>query len=226
MEPLKQKTPDSEKYTLACPDVDLEQIKRSFENIPRDPHFEAGYRCRTQSRYRLQDGAMRLLDRFPLFQPSAINPLENYGGIVRDYDDLPAWLAESPHFLRLVKTWLSFVPYDVQDFSAHQIRTEGGGKPVPEGRHRDGYDHVALFVVNRHNISRQSARTTVWDSLTDARLLDNVLLEEGDLLCLKDTDVLHFTSALEPSADANDSYRDVIILTTPDHSKIYDRYHR
>ncbi|MHB8623861.1 MAG: 2OG-Fe dioxygenase family protein [Sulfuricaulis sp.] len=200
------------------PRVDLGKLKTSFERIPLDPHFAPGYRCRTQSRFAIRnDGHLELLPAVPLYQTLDINPLQGYGGIYREYADVPRWLQDSPDFEALVNVWLSHVPCEVKTFSAHQIRTNGSGLPVPEGRHRDGYDWVGLYVVHRHNINPACAKSTIWWEKTEEILMQGVL-QEGELLTIDDQMVTHYTTGLVPENPDDPSYRDVFIFTVPDHS--------
>lgn len=204
---------------ITRPDVDLAEIQRAFDGIPRDPYLKVGIRHRTQSRFRYEPDRFVLLERVDLYQSSEINPLEQYGGIIRTYPDMPEWVQTSPAFRAVIDHWLSLVPVAVEEFSAHQIRTVGDGMPVPEGRHRDGYEYVAVYVVKRQGITADSARTTVWDVATDERIIDEVVLRDGEMVCFDDRLVLHDVSPLVPSGKLADAYRDVIILTFPDHSK-------
>jgi hypothetical protein len=204
---------------ITRPNADLAELQRTFDGIPRDPYLKVGVRHRTQSRFRYEPDRLVLLDRVDLYQSSDINPLEQYGGIVRTYPDMPAWVQTSPAFRAFIDHWLSLLPVPVTEFSAHQIRTVGDGSPVPEGRHRDGYEFVAVFVAKRHGITADCARTTVWDAATDERIIDEVVLDDGEMVTFDDRLVLHDVSPLVPAGDVADAYRDVIILTYPDHSK-------
>ncbi|HEY6798667.1 MAG TPA: 2OG-Fe dioxygenase family protein [Kineosporiaceae bacterium] len=204
---------------ITRPDLDLSELRRSFVDIPRDPYLTVGVRHRTQTRYRIEPDRLVALERVQLFQSTDINPLQQYGGIKREYPDLPGWLQTSSAFRALVDHWLSLVPVPVGEFSAHQIRTVGDGMPVPEGRHRDGYEYVAVFVVERHAIRDGCARTTVWDAATDEPVLQDVVLHDGEMVSFDDRLVLHDVTPLVPSGAVAKAYRDVIILTYPDHSK-------
>jgi len=210
------------KLQITRPDVDLVELQRTFDGIPRDPYLKVGVRHRTQSRFRYEPDRLVLLERVDLYQSEDINPLEQYGGIVRTYSDMPEWVQTSAAFRGFIDHWLSLVPVPVTEFSAHQIRTVGDGMPVPEGRHRDGYEFVAVYVVERKGITADCARTTVWDAATDELLVDGVVLDEGEMVSFDDRLVLHDASPLVPSGNVAHAYRDVIILTYPDHSKTLD----
>jgi hypothetical protein len=71
----------------------------------------------------------------------------------------------------------------------------------------------------RGETAADCARTTVWDAATDERIIDEVVLDDGEMVTFDDRLVLHDVSPLVPAGDVADAYRDVIILTYPDHSK-------
>ncbi|MFK4298181.1 hypothetical protein ABH924_003342 [Arthrobacter sp. GAS37] len=206
---------------ITTPALDLYELQESFENIPLDKHFEGGYRHRTQSRFSFQDGTIVRLENVELFQSSDINPLENYGGIRRDYNDLPEGIEDNASFKALIQHWAAGIDAPAFNFSAHQIRTLGAGQPVPEGRHRDGYEYVGVFVVDRHDITDESALTSVWEIGTDKKIVDNVVLRPGELVSFDDRRVIHDASPLIPINEST-ARRDVIILTYPDHREILE----
>lgn len=209
-------------YDIITPHLDLGVIQDTFSEIPTDVHFGGSDRYRTQSRMKYSNGKIKRLEVAPLFQSSDINKLENYGGIKRDYDELPEGIEENDEFVKLVEAWAADRFGPEFDFSAHQIRTVNGGDPVPEGRHRDGYEFVGVFVANRWNLTRDSATTTVWDIHTDEVLYGPQALEAGQMVVFDDRRVIHDASPLSP-AGAGQAGRDVFILTYPDHQVILNQ---
>lgn len=206
---------------ITTPELALGELQASFENIPLDKHFKGGYRHRTQSRFAYQDGTIVRLENADLYQSSDINRLENYGGIRRDYNDLPEGIEDNAAFKALIEHWAEGIDKTSFNFSAHQIRTLGSGEPVPEGRHRDGYEYVGVFVVDRKDITDESALTNVWEIDTDTKIVDNVVLQPGQLVSFDDRRVIHDASPLVPVNEST-ARRDVIILTYPDHREILE----
>jgi hypothetical protein len=204
---------------LIClnPELDLSVIKRTFDQIPLDPHFEPGYRYRTQSMFRIKsNGDFELLPRKPLYQPQYINSYENYGGKIREYDDIPTWIIQDINFKKLITSWFETLPITTDRFSVHQIRTTtNGGETVPEGRHRDGYEYIGVFVVNRQNITEDSATSTVWLGNTSIELYNGVL-KEGMLISFDDKLVTHNVNGITALNPEEKCLRDVLILTVPD----------
>lgn len=205
------------KFIVIKPNINNDVIKKSFNFIPLDPYFDGGYRYRTKSRIQvLEDGSLKLLEKKDLYQPSHINSYVNYGGISRSYQDIPEWLVTNENFVKLIKYWLDTIPKKIDIISVHQIRTATNfGKTVPEGRHRDGYDYIAVYVVARHNIVDNCALTKVWCNETNNIIFENYL-DEGNLISFDDNLVTHYTSDIISENENNECYRDVLILTCPD----------
>ncbi|HSK38619.1 MAG TPA: 2OG-Fe dioxygenase family protein [Arenibaculum sp.] len=199
--------------------IDTASIRDGLDETPHDKHFGQGWRHRSMSRFALlPDGGFVKQEAKPLYQSNSINPIENYGGIYRDYAELPDALVSSPAFARLVQVWRETVPVPFDRFSAHHIRTRAPGAPVPEGRHRDGYEFVGMCVLQRRSIDGSSGVTQFWDRGSDEEVLRQ-MIEEGQFAIFDDRDYLHYTSDVRPS-DASGGVRDVLIFTIPEHGDI------
>ncbi|EXH75598.1 MULTISPECIES: 2OG-Fe dioxygenase family protein [Acinetobacter calcoaceticus/baumannii complex] len=202
------------------PQLDLVEIQASFMFVPYDQYFSKGSRYRTTSRVEIgSDGKYKLLDKIPLYQPNYVNNIESYGGIQRDYDDVPLSFINSHSFDIMIKEWIKNIPFKVKTFSIHQIRTTDEGNPTPEGAHKDGTDWTGVFIVNRHNIKDDSGSSVYWDN--DKNLLLNETLEVGSLITHNDQFFIHCASPIKKLMKNEPSYRDVIVLTVPEHGVNY-----
>lgn len=207
-----------------------DSIRAALDDTPHDKHFGEVYRHRSMSRFQVRaDGDIEQLPAKPLWQSNEINPLEDYGGIYRDYAELPPALVASPEFRKLVDVWLRVLPFDCETFSVHHIRTRAPGAPVPEGRHRDGYEFVGLCILQRARVAPESGVTKFWNRESDELVFDGVL-GEGDFAIFDDRDHLHYTSEVAPQDEGasglngQGAVRDVLIFTVPDHGQISPEY--
>ncbi len=206
-------------------DINVTALRSALNQTPHDHHFGADFRFRSMSRFEITDGdpPFRRLDKYPLYQSSGINPIENYGGIYRDYGELPDALTDSPEFIKVVRLWIESLPAEQKTFSVHHIRTLAPGAPTPEGRHRDGYEYVGIGVMQRRGIDAESAVTRIWDRESKDLVLERAL-QEGDLVVFDDRKHLHSTSDVELARQCDDGVRDVLIFTVPDHAQINESY--
>jgi hypothetical protein len=200
----------------------LSLLRAAFRQMQKDPFCSGGYRWRGMSRYdcsRLAShGELVRLPRIPLFQAAEFNPLHGYGGVVRDYPDLPDSIADCEALRRIAYAWVKAIPEALQTLSVHMIRTDAPGAPVPEGRHRDGNDWVGIYVVDRNGIDPESGITRVYDSATDEVIFEG-LIEPGTLVTFDDRITLHDTTEVRrcPQHTDAESFRSVFVFSTPDH---------
>jgi hypothetical protein len=197
------------------PYFDINELKRSFYFVPKDDYFTKGSRYRTTSRIRITANGYELMPRAPLYQPTYVNKLDSYGGIDREYADVPESLLKTRAFDIMIKEWVASIPYSIKTFSIHQIRTTDSGNPTPEGPHRDGTDWTGILIVNRCNIDTDSGATRYWGN--DGKILIDHVFQEGSLITHFDK---YFTHCATPIAQINPnepSYRDVFVLTSPEH---------
>jgi len=200
-------------------------LRSAFHAMEKDPFCEGGYRWRAMSRYdcsRLRThGELTLLPRVPLYQAPQFNPLQGYGGVVRDYPDLPASIVSSRALALVARAWVRAIPEDLATLSVHMIRTDAPGAPVPEGRHRDGNDWVGIYVVDRHRLDPASGVTTIFDIATGVVVIEG-FLQPGTLATFDDRLMLHDTSEVRalPGAEG-DAYRSVFVFSNPDHEHYF-----
>ena len=197
------------------PEIDLARLQASFNFVPHDNYWEKGSRYRTTSRVEITKDGLRLMKKRPLYQPSYVNKLNNYGSLDREYDNAPRSLVESQAFADLIESWISRIPVPVETFSVHQIRTTDNACPTPEGRHIDGTDWSGVYILKRYNISPESAKSTFWDK--NDNIIMQEVVEEGELLTFFDSNYSHATSNLRKVIEDEPSYRDVFVLTIPEH---------
>jgi hypothetical protein len=96
----------------------------------------------------------------------------------------------------------------------HQFRIEARrgmeGRPTPEGRHRDGVDHVLVLLVSRRNV--QSGMTTIHD--LDGQMLGSFTLTDPlDAALVDDRRVMHGVTPVEPVDPGEPGFRDVLVVT-------------
>ena len=200
---------------INTPELNITELQDSFHFVPYDPYFSDGGRYRTTSRIKIENEEYKLLPKKPLYQPSYVNNLESYGAIDREYDDVPESLLKTHAFKVMISMWLDSIPFKVNEFSIHQIRTSDSGCPTPEGRHKDGTDWTGVYIVKRHAIKEHSAKTQYWD-IDGNKILEEVM-PVGTLINHYDRYFTHCTTELSPASDTEPSYRDVFVITFPEH---------
>lgn len=214
---------DEEVFRLMRPELKIEELQRSFDFVPWDSYFNNTTRYRTTSRIQVREGGYHLLPIKPLYQPSYVNPLNNYGAIDRNYADVPASLLRTTAFDVMMRHWAGVIPFDFDTFSIHQIRTTDNGNPTPEGRHFDGTDWTGVYIARRYNLTQTAGNTLFWTN-TGEVIVDEVL-PEGSLIAFCDRYFTHLASSLERLEEREPCFRDVFVITFPEHGTNRARAH-
>jgi hypothetical protein len=203
---------------IARPQVDWEPFVASWDDLPPDQYIKPPHpgRFRRYGAFRFDRSSDSLepLPTVPFFQSTELNSYA--GGIHR----LFAPLAETtPHNAVLRATLYAglaaFVDLDDTrrwDIGVHQIRVLGRsdqpGSPTPEGNHRDGFDFVAMHIVNRRNVT--GGETILQVDGNESRAL---LLEPLETVFVDDRRCYHGASPISPTDPAELAVRDTLIVT-------------
>lgn len=202
--------------------IALEEFARAWLDLPPDRYLPDGasYRRRRHARFLLDTGGDRLR-RVPgagYFQTAAVNPL--VGGIVRRFDPFADEQADNLFLHSIIRCNAEVfgacsrtVPA-AWEIDAHQIRVTAGvgtvGRPSPEGRHRDGFDFIALHHVARENVT--GGRTEIFDN--DGVLLTRrVLRNRLDSVYADDARVLHDVTPVALGPDGPVGHRDMLLMS-------------
>jgi len=200
--------------------ADWAAFASSWDDLGLDTYMADGgrYRKRRFAVFcaRTDDAAITRKPHQPHYQSRDYNTLN--GGIERWFSPILPEIGESAtlstilHWCRLLFDSLSG-PQNWH-IELHQFRIEARrgaeGRPTPEGRHRDGVDHVLVLLVGRRNI--QSGITTIHDP--DGRTLGSFTLTEPlDSALVDDRRVMHGVTPVEPVDPRVPGSRDVLVVT-------------
>jgi len=198
-----------------------EPLAPYFDNLPIDEPLAAlgkPFRRRRFSRFRIS-AFDHSIERIP--GQALVQSLENnrlFGEVVRVFEPLESAMVDSSDFKKLVRDFAGALPGNAFDYEVgvHQIRTSIEPKkmgkeitPVPEGRHRDGFDFVGALVIKRHNI--RGAQTILALSKTAPPKFKTTLLP-GQLLIFNDREYFHNATVMK-SRNHEQGIRDVFVLT-------------
>lgn len=194
-----------------------------WNDLPADAYLKDGghYRYRRHGSFIHQIAAdsntdtLELMPHRPHWQPTAYNAL--HGGMLRQFEPLAPELLAMPFWqpllIQLGRLFAEIHPVTRWFIEAHQFRidtSEGVGRPTPEGAHRDGVDFVVVIMIARHNI--RGGETRVFE-LDGARGVRFTLSEPCSALLMDDNRVIHESTPIIPLGDANDGWRDTLVLT-------------
>jgi hypothetical protein len=199
---------------------DFPAFAASWDDLGLDTYMADGgrYRKRRFAVFgaRVGEVAIERKAHQPHYQSRDYNTLN--GGIERWFSPILPEIGGGPtmtailHFCRDLFERLSG-PHDWH-IEMHQFRIEARrgveGRPTPEGRHRDGVDHVLVLLVGRRNV--QSGMTTIHD--LEGRTLGSFTLTEPlDAALVDDRRVMHGVTPVEPVDPRESGFRDVLVVT-------------
>lgn len=95
----------------------------------------------------------------------------------------------------------------------HQFRIlarESGGKPTPEGMHRDGVDFVLMTFIDRSNVT--GGETTIQD-LDGNEIAKFTLTDVMETVMLDDLRVAHGVTPIFPASEGRHGHRDILVVT-------------
>jgi len=192
----------------------------SWDDLGLDTYMADGgrYRKRRFAVFGARAGvpAMERKPHQPHYQSRDYNPLN--GGIERWFAPILPEIDAGPTMTTILRFCRDLFerlsgPQDWH-IELHQFRIEARrgveGRPTPEGRHRDGVNHVLVLLIGRRNV--QSGMTTIHD--LEGRTLGSFTLTEPlDAALVDDRRVMHGVTPVEPIDRREPGFRDVLVAT-------------
>ncbi|WP_181137101.1 2OG-Fe dioxygenase family protein [Vibrio hyugaensis] len=193
----------------------IEQLSPSFEGLPRTEHADGQYRLRRYSVVGLENGQVIDLKKNSFVQPSDINRFQ--GDVVRQFEPIEKGILSSEGFREMCELFVNanHLP-DGQEIEIHQIRITAiydETQVAPEGVHQDGFDHIALVGVGRHNI--MGGDIMLYSSHNQAPFFRKVL-ENGEVAMLADSKLWHNAVPIRSVINDQEGHMDVFVLTATD----------
>ena len=161
------------------------------------------------------------LPQYSLAQAKAYNPV--HGDLRREYPPVDARLLEGPDLRELVFHYASrFQWHDaivLVQFQRVDCLPGRPGRVAVEGFHQDGNQHVAMLIVDRVNLQRDSGasqyKLDAGGKMTDEMVFDAVVTP-GQLIYWNDKRVWHYGTDIEiadPAANGGRGVRDIVIMS-------------
>ncbi len=193
----------------------IEQLSPSFEGLPRTEHADGQYRLRRYSVVGFENGQVIDLNKNSFVQSSDINRFQ--GDVVRQFEPIEKGILSSDGFREMCALFVNanHLP-EGQEIEIHQIRITAiydETQVAPEGVHQDGFDHIALVGVGRHNI--MGGDIMLYSSHNQAPFFRKVL-ENGEVAMLADSKLWHNAVPIRSVINDQEGHMDVFVLTATD----------
>lgn len=189
-------------------------LKDSFNYLDLDKYYNLE-RFRAFSLINIKNDKPKICGDLKFYQ--SLNYNKYNGNNIRDYKNLDSNILNDSSFKKYVKFFKDKVNLEtkseIEYIQVHQIRVNAYSdltNLVPEGIHQDGFNMVAILVINRENI--KGGINNIYDN--SKKLIYNKMLNDGDMIILNDNNLYHDVTNICIEDKDNVGYRDVFIFTT------------
>ncbi|WP_394125699.1 2OG-Fe dioxygenase family protein [Vibrio hepatarius] len=193
-------------------DSAISQLAPSFMHLPNTEHADGKFRLRRYSVVALQDGQVVDLNKNEFMQTDDINRFQ--GNVVRQFEGIEASILESDGMREMCSMFAaSNQLQNGQEIEIHQIRISAiydETQVAPEGVHQDGFEHIALVGMGRHNI--EGGDIMLYNSFNEAPFFRKVLLS-GEVAMLADNKLWHNAQPIRSVIEGKEGHMDVFVLT-------------
>ncbi|KQA19638.1 2OG-Fe dioxygenase family protein [Vibrio metoecus] len=193
----------------------IHQLAPSFAELPHTGHADGQYRLRRYSVIHFMDGQVVEVDKHDFMQTDQINHFQ--GNVVRRFEALQPSTLKSDGLRELCSLFMeaNSLP-NGQEIEIHQMRIAAVFDETlvaPEGVHQDGFDHIAIVGIDRHNIV--GGEIMLYLSSHEAPFFRKVL-ENGEVALLADSQLWHNACPIRAVNHAQEGHMDVFVLTAKD----------
>lgn len=195
------------------PPVDMLPLQRSYAHLPADTYAAEGLRSRRYSCFFLDaNNTIRKLTQKDFMQTKEYNSY--VGDVQRKFEPIEDNVVQDLAFLQMFIEFRKNTGLSAESvIEVHQIRWHCDRTvkiPAPEGIHRDGFDYVAVYMVNTINLD--GGDIMVYPTPESAPIYKK-RLQPGEYLVVNDKQIYHYAAPLVPMANENEGCWDLIVLT-------------
>ena len=162
-----------------------------------------------------RDGQVVDLDKHEFMQTNDINRFQ--GDVVRQFEPIEASTLQSDGMREICEVFVeSNGLANGQEIEIHQIRISAvydETQVAPEGVHQDGFDHIAMVGMGRHNI--EGGDIMLYNSFNEAPFFRKAL-QSGEVAMLADNKLWHNATPIRTVIEGEEGHMDVFVLTAKD----------
>ncbi|WP_171353887.1 2OG-Fe dioxygenase family protein [Vibrio coralliilyticus] len=188
------------------------QLAPSFTKLPNTEHADGKFRLRRYSVIQFKDGQVIDLQKNEFMQTDDINRFQ--GNVVRQFEPIETPTLQSEGMREICQLFVDANKLaDGQEIEIHQMRISAifdETQVAPEGVHQDGFEHIALIGMGRHNI--EGGDVMLYSSFNEAPFFRKVL-QNGEVAMLADNKLWHNATPIRSVIEGEEGYMDVFVLT-------------
>lgn len=190
----------------------VDVLAPSFDALPPNPYMDGAFRLRRYSHFNASDSTLTRLPTKAFVQSGNINTYQ--GDVERIYPEIEDQIIHSDAFAEMFRHFKRMGGVnDDTPIEVHQMRiianSQATTEAAPEGVHQDGFNRLAVFVIERQNINGGEIRV---HAAQDASPFVSHAFDKGEFVVLNDARFWHSANAIEAANDG-DAHMDVFVLT-------------
>ncbi|NPD07715.1 agglutination protein [Vibrio ostreicida] len=193
-------------------DAAIAQLAPSFTKLPNTQHADGKFRLRRYSVIAFKSGQVIDLQKTDFMQTDEINPFQ--GNVLREFEPIESATLNSDGMREICQLFAdSNRLKEGQEIEIHQMRISAiydETQVAPEGVHQDGFDHIALIGMGRHNI--EGGDVMLYSSFNEAPFFRKAL-QNGEVALLADNKLWHNATPIRSVIEGQEGYMDVFVLT-------------
>jgi hypothetical protein len=190
----------------------VKELSPSFDQLPKTDHADGEYRLRRYSIVRVNNGQVQAMPERRFMQSDEVNTFQ--GNVCRSFEPLDESILCSAGMFEMCEVFKNAnLLSDEQEIEIHQIRIaaiDGETQVAPEGVHQDGFNHIAVIGIDRHNI--EGGEFMVYRDKTDIPFL-SMALQQGEVAILADNQLWHNARPIKAIKQDEQGYLDLFVLT-------------
>lgn len=189
----------------------ISQLAPSFVDLPHTTHADGQYRLRRYSVINFIAGQVIDSGKNEFMQTDEFNHFQ--GNIARQFEPVLSETLGSDGMREMCALFISAngLP-DGQEIEIHQIRIATvyqETQVAPEGVHQDGFDHIAIVAIDRHNI--EGGDILLYQNCDEEPFFRKVL-SNGEIAMLADNQLWHNACPIR-ACNQGRGHMDLFVLT-------------
>lgn len=189
-----------------------QQLMPSFSALPHTQHADGKYRLRRYSVISFRNNQIEDIGQRDFVQSDEFNHFQ--GNVVRHFEPIDSAVLQSEGMAELCALFAeaNALP-DGAKIEIHQMRVVAiydETQVAPEGIHQDGFDHIAMASISRHNIV--GGEIMLYDDNHSMPFFRRILAD-GETVLLADNRLWHNATPITAVAPGEEGHLDLFVLT-------------
>jgi len=193
--------------------INLAEWQTYLQNLPQDTYVDTRWK-RMSWLYLDQSGDINTLEDCPMAQGGNYNDAETMADKLRYYPALEDEFLARNDVKAFVKAWAELWNIRPKEPILMQINGVKGNQLLDplqgQGIHQDGSQFLSILVLNRQNVT--GASNTLYHDKAGQETIAETTLVAGEIMHIRDNEVFHSVSSVEPLDSKLPFERFIIII--------------